>query len=203
LASGPVTAVTPPGGFIPLTANAADELHAIIPGWIGAIRRIDRIAWSRPVREYRQVGIVCSMQPLVYIVILNWNGYLDTLRCVASLEQQQFTNFRILIIDNGSTDGSIEVLRGLGDRVCLIENSNNLGYTGGNNRAMREAFDRGADYVWLFNNDAVAEPDTLIRMVDACEADVRIGLASPLIPKRTIAYNSPAAWSTSGCRARR
>ena len=87
----------------------------------------------------------------------------------------------ILILDNGSVDGSVEVLRNLGDRVILIESASNLGYTGGNNLAMRVAFDRGADYVWLFNNDAVAEPDTLIKMVDACEADLVIGLASPLI----------------------
>jgi GT2 family glycosyltransferase len=121
------------------------------------------------------------MQPLVYIVILNWNGLQDTMRCVASLEQQVYVNYRILIIDNGSTDGSAEALKGLGERVSLIENPNNLGYTGGNNRAMREAFDRGADYVWLFNNDAVAEPDTLSRLIAVCEADPRIGLASPLV----------------------
>jgi GT2 family glycosyltransferase len=73
------------------------------------------------------------------------------------------------------------VLRGLADRVSLIEIPENLGYTGGNNHAMREAFNRGADYVWLFNNDAVAEPDTLSRLIEACEANPRIGLASPLV----------------------
>jgi GT2 family glycosyltransferase len=121
------------------------------------------------------------MQPLVYIIVLNWNGHTDTMRCVASLERQLYTNRRILIVDNGSTDGSIEVLRGLGDRACLIEDPENRGYSGGNNRAMRLAFDRGADYVWLFNNDAVAEPNALTRMIDICEADFGIGLASPLI----------------------
>jgi GT2 family glycosyltransferase len=132
-------------------------------------------------RDHYSLGMTCPMQPSVYIIILNWNGHQDTLNCLASLEQQRFTNYRILIVDNGSTDNSVDVLRGLGDRVILIENPTNVGYTGGNNLAMREAFDRGADYVWLFNNDAVAELDTLVRMIDACEADAGIGLASPLI----------------------
>ena len=121
------------------------------------------------------------MSPLVYIVVLNWNGCRDTLRCIASLERQHGANFRILVIDNGSADESVSVLRGLGDRIELIENAENLGYTGGNNRAMREAFARGADYVWLFNNDAVTEPDALGKMVALCEADPGIGLVSPLV----------------------
>lgn len=121
------------------------------------------------------------MKPLVYIIVLNWNGHQDTLRCVDSLEQQVYANRRILLVDNGSIDGSVNVLKGLGDRVSLIENPENLGYAGGNNRAMREAFRQGADYVWLFNNDAVAEPDALARMVDICEADPGIGLVSPLV----------------------
>ena len=53
------------------------------------------------------------MQPLVNIIVLNWNGHEDTMRCVAALEQQAYGNYRILIIDNGSTDGSVDVLRSL------------------------------------------------------------------------------------------
>ena len=121
------------------------------------------------------------MPPLVAIVVLNWNGAEDTLRCIASLARQTHPNFRILVVDNGSTDGSTERLRALGDRITLIESKENLGYTGGNNLAIREALKGEAGYVWLFNNDAVAEPDTLARLVAACEADPGIGLASPLV----------------------
>jgi GT2 family glycosyltransferase len=119
--------------------------------------------------------------PQVDIVVLNWNGHDEILRCVHSIEHQLYRNFRILVLDNGSTDGSAEALRKLGNRITLIESSENLGYAGGNNLAMREAFARGADYVWLFNSDALAPPDTLARMIEVCEADGRIGLASPLI----------------------
>ncbi|HQT75851.1 MAG TPA: glycosyltransferase, partial [Rhodopila sp.] len=117
------------------------------------------------------------MSPAVYIIVLNWNGLHDTLRCITSLEQQQYANTRILVVDNGSTDGSADALRALGDRIELIEVPTNLGYTGGNNLAMHQAFAQDADYVWLFNNDAVAEPDTLSKLMVRCEADTRIGLA--------------------------
>jgi GT2 family glycosyltransferase len=86
-----------------------------------------------------------------------------------------------LVIDNGSTDGSANALSALGERIDLIPSPENLGYAGGNNLAMQQAFDRGASYVWLFNSDAVAEPNALSRMIEVCEADREIGLASPLI----------------------
>ena len=121
------------------------------------------------------------MPPLVAIVVLNWNGAEDTLRCIASLARQTHPNFRILVVDNGSTDGSTERLRALGDRITLIESQENLGYTGGNNLAIREALKGEAGYVWLFNNDAVAEPDTLELLVAAAEEDQRIGLLSPAL----------------------
>jgi GT2 family glycosyltransferase len=119
--------------------------------------------------------------PLVCIVVLSWNGLGDTLRCIASLERQTYPNCRILVFDNGSTDGSVAALQALGTRIRLIESAANLGYTGGNNRAMEAALADGADYVWLFNNDAVAAPDTLATLVALAEADARIGLVSPVV----------------------
>lgn len=118
--------------------------------------------------------------PRVDILALNWNGCDDTLRGLRSLRDQSYGNFRIVVIDNGSIDGSPERLRAEAG-ISLIELPANLGYTGGNNYGMRHAFADGADYVWLFNNDATAEPDTLAMLVAAAEADSRIGLASPVI----------------------
>ncbi|MBU6498726.1 MAG: glycosyltransferase family 2 protein [Rhodospirillales bacterium] len=121
------------------------------------------------------------MPPLVQVIVLNWNGYADTLRCVASLEQQTYPNFRILVVDNGSTDQSLPALAALGERVRLIRLPENLGYTGGNNVGLRHAFADGAEFAWLFNNDALAEPDVLAKLVAACEADSAIGLAGPAV----------------------
>jgi len=134
------------------------------------------------------------MPPLVYIVVLSWNGLADTLRCVVSLERQTYLNCRILVFDNGSTDGSVAALQALGTRIRLIESAVNLGYTGGNNRAMEAAFADGADYVWLFNNDAVAAPDTLATLVALAEADARIGLVSPVVRE-----GAGADAAVSGC----
>jgi GT2 family glycosyltransferase len=119
--------------------------------------------------------------PLIYIIVLSWNRCDETIKCIESLERQSYLHFRILVIDNGSTDGSAGALNALGDRIDLIASPENLGYAGGNNLAMRQAFEKGASYVWLFNSDAVAGPEVLSQMVAVCEADRGIGLASPLI----------------------
>ena len=122
-----------------------------------------------------------AADPSVAVVVLNWNGVQDTLRCIDSLERQTYPNFCILVVDNGSTDGSLPALRALGDRITLIESDANLGYTGGNNLAIREVLKGDADYIWLFNNDAVAKPDALALLVAAAEADPGVGLASPFL----------------------
>lgn len=121
------------------------------------------------------------MHPLVHVIVLNWNGAEDTLRCLASLQRQTYPNFHINVVDNGSTDDSLAALSALGEQVTLTALPDNLGYTGGNNLAMRSAFGNGAEYVWLFNSDAEAEPDALAKIVAASEADSTIGLASPLV----------------------
>jgi GT2 family glycosyltransferase len=125
-------------------------------------------------------------RPLVCIVILNWNNCEDTLRCIRSVREQTYDRRRVLVIDNGSTDGSAERLAALGDEVELIALAENTGYAGGNNIAFAHAFTStparaAADYAWLLNNDAVAEPDTLARLVETAEAAADIGLASPLV----------------------
>lgn len=121
------------------------------------------------------------MNPRVQIIILNWNGFADTLRCIVSQERQTYPNFQIVIVDNGSADASLKAFADIRERAEVIALPKNLGYTGGNNFAMKRAFEADADYVWLFNNDAEADPDALAKIVCACEADPRNGLASPLV----------------------
>jgi GT2 family glycosyltransferase len=87
----------------------------------------------------------------VIAVVLNWNGGPDTLRAVESLR-----GIETIVVDNGSTDGSdLEVERRF-PQVELFRTGANLGYAGGNNVGIRAALDRGADWVLLLNNDAVA-----------------------------------------------
>lgn len=92
-----------------------------------------------------------------------------------------YSNFEVIIVDNASTDGSVEAIRSDYPQVTLFENSNNCGFAGGNNVAMRFAAQEGADYVWLLNNDATVEKDTLTRLVMTAENSQNIGLVSPII----------------------
>ena len=99
------------------------------------------------------------------IVVLNWNGKYDTIKCVESLRNQSLTP-TILVIDNGSKDDSVATLRAhFNEDIILIEHPKNLGFTGGVNAGISYAIDNGFQSVALFNNDAVADKNWLKELV--------------------------------------
>lgn len=77
------------------------------------------------------------MSPLVSVIILNWNGGVHVQSCLDSLTIQDYDNLEIIVVDNGSTDGSVEMIRGRYPGVRLIENHANLGFAAGNNVGIR------------------------------------------------------------------
>ncbi len=97
-------------------------------------------------------------------VVLNWNGGEDTLAALASLD-----GVEAICVDNGSTDGSDGLVEERFPQVELIRTGANLGFAGGNNVGLRRAFERGADWVLLLNNDATVEPG-LVEALDAAAA---------------------------------
>lgn len=125
-------------------------------------------------------GAAEARQPMVHIVVLNWNGLADTLKCVASLQALRYENRRIVVVDNGSADDSVAVLSTL-EGIQLICNAENLGFSGGCNTGIRAAMAAGTDYIWLVNADSTAAPDCLSKIVERAESDPRIGLVSPVI----------------------
>ena len=135
------------------------------------------------------------MIPRVAVVVLNWNGLADTVECLASLEQLETPAYEVVVVDNGSTDGSVTAIRERFPRVTVLENGENLGYTGGNNAGLRYALEQEADYVLLLNNDTTVAPDLVRRLVDAAEADPQVGIAGP-----TIYYHDrpDVIWSAGG-----
>ncbi len=108
------------------------------------------------------------------IVIPNWNG-LDTLvRCLDSLKNQRA---KIIVVENGSTDGSPEFIKKNYPEVELIINQFNKGFVAVN-QGITKAVEDGMDYVALFNNDAVADKDWLKQLVACLEAHPEVGLAT-------------------------
>jgi hypothetical protein len=119
----------------------------------------------------------------VWIVVLNWNGLSDTLACLESLRALHYAKRRIIVVDNGSTDGSVAALRSAGSpfAIELIEAGKNLGYAGGNNLGIRYALDRGADFVLILNNDTTVDPMLLDELVGAAERHPDVGCFGPWI----------------------
>jgi GT2 family glycosyltransferase len=119
----------------------------------------------------------------VYIIVLAWNQFALTLDCVRSLLQLDYLEYRIVVVDNGSFDGTVDKLRHeFGERIDVIAIPENVGFTGGNNIGICFALEQNADYIMLLNNDTlVNDPALVSKLVAVIEADSSIGLASPSI----------------------
>ena len=116
------------------------------------------------------------MQKEVYIIVLNWNGKNDTLECLKSLEEIDYSNYKIVVVDNGSEDDSVFEVKKQFSNIKIIENEKNLGFSGGNNVGIKYAINNGAHYVLLINNDTTVEKDFLNELVEIGESDEKIGV---------------------------
>lgn len=121
------------------------------------------------------------MQPLVIIVILNTDRREDTLECLTSLEGSTFKNKRVIVLDNHSTDGSVQAIRATYPAVQVIELQENLGYAGNNNVGIQIALEQGADWVFVLNEDTILAEDCLSRLVEVGESDKQIGIVGPMV----------------------
>ena len=122
--------------------------------------------------------------PSVSIIVLNWNGINDTLACLDSLATLTYPNFNVIVVDNGSTDDSLALLRTHSSThypLTLLETGHNLGYAGGNNVGIRQALETGADFVFVLNNDTVVAPDLLGQLTEAAGMWPNDGIYGPII----------------------
>jgi len=107
-----------------------------------------------------------AADPEITVVVVNYNGR-DYLRgCLASLARQTFTDFETIVVDNASTDGSLEKIVERPERLTILRQDSNLGFAGGNNVGARAGRGR---WLALLNPDAEAEPDWLAAMMRAVE----------------------------------
>lgn len=122
---------------------------------------------------------ISSAEPLVYIVIINWNQPEMTKECLASLVETNYSAYKVMVVDNGSTDNSVSSIRVTFPETIIVETGENLGYSEGNNVGIRLALEQGAEYILLLNNDTTVDPHMLRQMVETAEAESNIGIVGP------------------------
>lgn len=115
----------------------------------------------------------------IYVVIVTYKGKLWYDRCFTSLRESEIP-VQIVVIDNASNDGTVEYIRENYPEIHLIASETNLGFGQGNNKGMRYALDNGADYVFLLNQDAWIEPNTLKELIEIHKKNPEYGILSPM-----------------------
>lgn len=113
--------------------------------------------------------------------VLNWNNFSDTAKCIRSLERIDNEHFDIIIVDNGSTDGSVEQLAEEFPDYKLIRNSINRGFSGGHNKTIRYAIKNDIDYIWILNNDIFVTETCLETLLNRITEHEDIGIITPHI----------------------
>lgn len=122
------------------------------------------------------------MEPKVGIVLVNYNTFDDTIECVRSLNNIVYDNKVIVIVDNCSTDNSFMKLKeSNSDDFTLVKNSENNGWSGGNNVGIRECLKMNCEYILLLNNDTVVEANFLNLLVDYYQSNNNVGIVAPKI----------------------
>ena len=110
--------------------------------------------------------------PRLICVVVNWNGFADTIECLTSLRAQDYPNLGVVVVDNGSSNDSAALIQAAHPWVTFLQLPVNLGFPSGCNAGTRLAYQQGADYIWLLNNDTVVPPTT-------ASAIMRTALANP------------------------
>jgi GT2 family glycosyltransferase len=135
-------------------------------------------------------------KPLLYVLVLNYNGQKFNKKCIDSLLEQDVAEMAVVFIDNGSSDGSLEeVKREYADKVEIIENGENLYFAAGNNRGFDYALRNGADYVFVLNNDTVCEPHCIAKLLQFMNETPDAGACQPLL----VEMADPEKIASAGC----
>lgn len=115
------------------------------------------------------------------VIVLNWNNPSATIACLGSVCRAGVAPADIIVVDNGSTDGSVARIRSHFPDAAIVENCRNLGFAGGMNAGIRHALGHGAGCVLILNNDVVLDAQAVSALRRAMDADLAIGAAGPRI----------------------
>lgn len=138
--------------------------------------------------------------PLVYVLVINWNGREHLEECFRSLLANDYPDARFILLDNASTDDSVEYVTetfGKDSRVEVLECGANLGWSRGNNVGLERTLADNADYVLLLNNDTRLEPGCIKALVDQAESTPEAGAFAPKI----LLYDTPELLNSIGMEA--
>lgn len=118
----------------------------------------------------------------VVVVVLNWNGGPATADCVDAVDRLDYRDYSLVVVDNGSTDGSVAALRARFPRLRILETGENLGFAGGMNAALRQLVQEDEpDFVWLLNNDARPATAALAALIGLAEREPEVGAVGSVL----------------------
>ena len=134
-------------------------------------------------------------KPSVTVIVLNWNGKDLTIECLESLKQVNYSNFNILVVDNDSTDGSVELLKEKFPEVSILVLEKNLGYAGGNNRGFASLKPDPPEFVIFLNNDTIVDKNFIEPLVRQLLTHKK---ASQTVPKIYYENDPKLIWYAGG-----
>jgi GT2 family glycosyltransferase len=119
--------------------------------------------------------------PLIAVILVAYGGRDDTVACIRSIQKSDYSNYRIILVDNDSPDDTSQFVRGTFPDVLLVESETNLGFAGGNNLGIDKTLELNADYIFLLNNDTEIASDTIGKLVDSAGKSEKLGAIGPKI----------------------
>jgi GT2 family glycosyltransferase len=132
------------------------------------------------------------MAKKVAVILVNWNGFALTADCIASLQQQTYADFDIVVVDNASADHSGMLLKEKYPQIVLIQSPENTGFAGGNNQGIDYAINHAYPYVLILNNDTFVATDLLEILVSEIEKD---SVTAAVQPKIYYHHNRDKIWN--------
>jgi len=139
------------------------------------------------------------MSKKLAIILINWNSFELTKDTLESLQQTTYTNYDCIIVDNGSVDGSGDLIEKTFPNCIVLKSSTNKGFTGGNNIGMEFALQNGYEYIMMLNNDVAVEPNFLEPLIAKLDQDDSVGAVQPLIyfhHDRHLIWNAGSTYNT-------
>ncbi len=159
-------------------------------------RRVAELIRGKPAPEMEApMPEPATGQPRIVTVILTYNHYEDTQECLHSVLALQGPQAQVVLVDNGSSDGTPARVRQEFPAVHVIENGQNLGVPAGYNVGFQYAMDSGADYILMLNNDTILPADMLTELLSVAEKDPQTGV---VMPKVLYHGASDKVWSSGG-----